>query len=63
MSRQRSSARPSDSIPLCVPAAEMRRQCAWAVKFGVDLAEIARALNLSPSAFTERGTRDVNLAD
>jgi AraC-like DNA-binding protein len=63
MRRPRSSTRPIASIPLGVPAAEMRRLCAWAFQFGLDLAEIARELNLPPSTFTERSTRDVSLAD
>jgi len=61
MRRPRSSTRPIASIPLGVPAAEMRRLCAWAFQFGLDLAEIARELNLPPSTFTERSTHTSGL--
>ena len=50
--------------PLCVPAAEMRRRlCAWATKFGVDLHEVARELNMPLATFQGRGTGEVGLAD
>ena len=49
--------------PLCVPAAEMRRLCAWATKFGVDLHEVARELNMPLATFQGRGTGEVGLAD